>query len=122
MLANAQTGMPFKCAGRPVFSLNRMAAGLYIPQSCASEALVPTASPMVTLLPIVVGRLLFLGLCLATWMITLSWMFVFSPTFMLCTSPAGCKGMVSGRAQCRNKLALLHGDILTEWGVSQAQS
>ena len=71
---------------------------------CALEAMVPTASPMVTLLPIVVGRLLFLGLCLATWMITLSWMLVFSPTFMLCTSPAGCKGMVSGRAQRREKL------------------
>ncbi len=59
---------------------------------------------MVTLLPIVVGRLLFLGLCLATWMITLSWMLVFSPTFMLCTSPAGCNSMVSGRAQFRKKL------------------
>ena len=86
---NAQTGMPSKCAGGPVSSLNRMAAELYDPQSCATEALVPAASPMVTLLPIKVGRLLFLGLCLATWMITLSWMLVFSPTLMLCTSPAG---------------------------------
>ena len=59
---------------------------------------------MVTLLPIVVGSLLFLGLCLATWMITLSWMLVFSPTFMLCTSPAGCNSMVSGWAQFRKKL------------------
>ena len=75
----------------------------------------PTASPMVTLLPIVVGRLLFLGLCLATWMITLSWILVFSPTFMLCTSPAACKGMVRGRAQCCKELVQQFTCRLHDW-------
>ena len=45
-------------------------------------------SPIVTLLPMMVGSDLLAALCFATWITALSNMLVFSPTFILFTSPA----------------------------------
>mmetsp|Transcript_5278 Transcript_5278/g.18403 ORF Transcript_5278/g.18403 Transcript_5278/m.18403 type:complete len:204 (-) Transcript_5278:15-626(-) len=45
------------------------------------------ACPIVTRSPMVVGSALPPTLCFATWMMELSWMLVFAPTLMPCTSP-----------------------------------